>query len=183
MSSPSQRLLLSAAAAIALGYLITMVVTGALPENRQIAEFQAEGLLEQAPESITRVAVAVKDASHVFVRRGSDWITESGAGPVSAEIATALDRALKIMHNAKPVRVLTGDDLTGASPAEFGFDQPRVAVTLGNANGTVLAAQFGASNTDGILQFMRVKGKDQVYLMSDFVGQGWEKLAMAAKAQ
>jgi hypothetical protein len=49
------------------------------------------------------------------------------------------------------------------------------------ADGVALAVRFGNSNTDGILQYMSARGSDQLYLMSDFVGQSWEQVAATQK--
>jgi hypothetical protein len=176
------RLIAPLVAVAALAYLIAMVVTGALPENRQIAKFEAAGVLEQPPESITRIAVASKDGSYVFVRRGPGWASEAGNGALGAEASKALERALTIMHNSKPVRVLTREDIADSDPEEFGLAKPRLSVTLENAGGVALEVHFGASNTDGILQFMSVNGSDRLYLMSDFVGQSWEKMVASLKS-
>jgi len=179
MNRATKRLFGSIAAVAALAYLIAMVVTGALPENRQIAEFEAAGVLEQAPDSIDRVALSTKDGSFVFVRRDAGWVSEAGGGALGAEAAKALDRALTIMHNSKPVRMLALEEISDSGPDEYGLAQPPLSVTLEDAKGVVLEAYFGASNTDGILQFMMVKGRDKLYLMSDFVGQSWEKVVSA----
>jgi hypothetical protein len=181
MIRATKRLLAPIVAVAALAYLIAMVVSGALPQNRQVVEFKAAGVLEQAPESISRVAISTKDGSVAFVRRASGWANESSDVTVSADATAALDLALKIMHNSKPVRVLTREEIADADENEFGLAQPQIAVTLGTAGGVVLQAEFGASNTDGVLQFMRLKGRDQLYLMSDFVGRAWEKVSAAGK--
>lgn len=181
MTSQAKRIVAAVVAAGAVGYLVAMVVTGALIENRQIVEFEAAGVLTQMPESITRVSLASKNGSYVFERGDSGWMNADGKQTLDAKAAKLLDRALKIMHNSKPVRVLDREDVAGTSPAEFGLAQPKISVTMATANGDVLAVKFGNSNTDGILQYMVAKGSDKLYLMSDFVGQGWEQVAATQK--
>jgi hypothetical protein len=44
----------------------------------------------------------------------------------------------------------------------------------------VLGAEFGTPNPQKVLQYMKVQGRDQVYLMSRFVGEDWEKALRAA---
>jgi hypothetical protein len=39
----------------------------------------------------------------------------------------------------------------------------------------VLAAQFGAYNPEGYLQYVRVEGERRIHLLSRFVGQEWAK--------
>ena len=38
----------------------------------------------------------------------------------------------------------------------------------------VLAADFGGANTDGLLQYMRLRDRNDLYLMSGFVGKEWQ---------
>lgn len=177
MTHPARRVVASVAAVAALAYLVAMVVTGALPENRQIVNFEAGGLLTQAPETITRVKLDSKDRSYVFERHGSGWVNADGKRALGKDAAKLLDRALTIMHNSKPVRVLNHEDVAGTSAAEFGLETPQMSVTMETADGAVLVVKFGNSNTDGILQYMAASGSDKVYLMSDFVGQGWQQVA------
>ena len=39
----------------------------------------------------------------------------------------------------------------------------------------MLGAEFGAPNPQRVLQYMKLGGRDQVYLMSRFIGEEWEK--------
>jgi ABC-type sugar transport system ATPase subunit len=55
--------------------------------------------------------------------------------------------------------------------------RPRLSVTLEDADGVVLEADFGAENTDGLLQYMRLRDRAGLYLMSGFVGQEWQTVA------
>ena len=181
MTSLAKRAVASVVAVVALGYLIAMVVTGALPENRQVVQFEAAGVLNQTPESITRVTLVTQDGSYVFERRDSDWVNANGKKALDSQAGKLLDRALKIMHNSKPVRVLEHKDIADTSPAEFGLEQPRLSVAMETVDGVVLAVKFGNSNTDGILQYMSARGSDKLYLMSDFVGKGWEQVAETQK--
>jgi hypothetical protein len=181
MTRLGKRLGASIVAVAALGYLIAMVVTGALPENRQVVKFEAAGVLTQAPETITQVKLESKNGSYVLVRRDSGWANANDKKALDEKAVKVLDRALKIMHNSKPVRVLSREDIAGTNPTEFGLDQPRLSVTMETADGVALAVRFGNSNTDGILQYMSARGSDQLYLMSDFVGQSWEQVAATQK--
>ena len=74
-----------------------------------------------------------------------------------ARLADALERAVKFMHTANPVRVLEPEEVADTGPAEFGLDSPRVSIALEDARGAVLEADFGAPNADGLLQYMRLR--------------------------
>jgi hypothetical protein len=177
MSVRLRRLWMPALAALALTYLVAMLMTGALPERRQLVESEAHGVLGRAPESITRVTVVADGKSTAFLRQTHGWTIEGSATAAEAPRARALDRAVKFMHTANPVRVLEPAELEDTGPAEFGLDRPRLSVTLADASGVVLAADFGALNTDGLLQYMRLKDRAELYLMSGFVGKEWETVA------
>jgi len=162
-----------AAAVAALGYLIVMLITGALPENRQVVEFEAAGLLTRPPQSIDRIDVALAGKSAEFSRQGAGWIAKNGT-PLEPARAATLERALKIMHNSGPVRVMAPEEIAGSKPESFGFGGASLSVTLSGSGGVLLQAEFGNRNTDGMLQYMRLKGRGELYLMSGFVAKEWE---------
>ena len=167
------------AAAIALAYLVVMFTTGALPERKQLIRFEASGVMELAPERITRVTVAADGTSEVFVRRAKGWSKEGSAAAVPAPLSKALDLAVKFMHTAKPVRVFKPEDIPDSTPAEYGLDRPRLSITLEDASGVVLEADFGNKGSAGLLRYMRLRGSDDLYMMSGFVGKEWETVANA----
>jgi hypothetical protein len=174
MNAVIRRLWMPAVAALALTYLVIMLATGALPERRQLVEFEAAGVLRLAPERITRVTVRADGKSTAFVRQTNDWAREGNGAPAEARLADALERAVKFMHTANPVRVLEPEEVADTGPAEFGLDPPRLSIALEDARGAVLEADFGAHNTDGLLQYMRLRDRAELYLMSGFVGKEWE---------
>ncbi|HSC28720.1 MAG TPA: hypothetical protein VLD67_15695, partial [Vicinamibacterales bacterium] len=177
MTTVIRRLWMPAVAALALAYLVIMLMTGALPERRQLVQSETDGVLRLAPESVTRVTVAADGSSTAFVRQTNGWTSAGGGAPIEAPLAETLERAVKFMHTANPVRVLDPEELAGTGPAEFGLDRPRLSIILEDANGVVLDADFGAFNTDGLLQYMRLRGQDDLYLMSGFVGREWQAVA------
>ena len=168
------RLWVPVAALVALTYLVIMLVTGALPERRQLVHFEANGVLRQAPESITRVTLAAEGMPAVFVRHGGGWIREGSAAPVDAGLAETIDRAVKFMHTANPVRTLEPEEIGRTGLTEFGLDRPRLSVTLEDPRGVVLEADFGNESVDGLLQYMRLRDRGELYLMSGFVGKEWQ---------
>jgi hypothetical protein len=172
-----RRLWMPAVAALAVTYLVVMLMTGALPERRQLVRSEADGVLRLAPESVMRVTVATDGSSAAFVRQTNGWTREGSGAAIGAPLAETLERAVKFMHTANPVRVLEPEDLADTGPAEFGLDRPRLSITLEDAGGVVLEADFGALNTDGLLQYMRLRDQDDFYLMSGFVGKEWATVA------
>lgn len=169
-----RRLWMPAMAALALTYLVIMLVTGALPERRQLVEFEADGVLRVAPERITRVTVSADGRSTAFVRETDGWVREGGATAIEPRLSETLERAVKFMHTASPVRVLRAEDIAGTGQAEFGLDRPRLSITLEDPGGVVQQADFGNDSTDGLLQYMRLRDRKDLYLMSGFVGKEWQ---------
>jgi hypothetical protein len=177
MNAVIRRLWMPAIAALAVTYLVIMLATGALPERRQLVESEAAGVLGVAPERITRITVSADGKSTAFVRQTDGWARDDSGAATKPGLAATLERAVKFMHTANPVRVLEPGELADTGPAEFGLDRPRLSITLADANGAVLAADFGAHNTDGLLQYMRLRDRAGLYLMSGFVGKEWETVA------
>jgi hypothetical protein len=175
--------LLPAAAALALGYLVLMVVAGVQPVQRQLVRFEAQGVLRQAPEAVRRVMLGRGDRSLTLVRTGENaWTTEAGAD-VGSAAGTHLDTAVKMMHRSGPVREIGPEELTGVDSAPFGLQPPVLTVSLfGEAGGPLLAVGFGALNPEGFLQYMRIDGEDRLLLMSRFVGAEWVAALESAAA-
>lgn len=177
MNAAIRRLWMPAVAALAVIYLVIMLATGALPERRQLVESEAAGVMGLAPERITRVTVSADGRTTAFVRETNGWARADNGAATGPRLAETLARAVKFMHTANPVRVLEPEEIADTGPAEFGLEPPKLSIMLEDADGIVLAADFGAENTDGLLQYMRVTDRAELYLMSGFVGQEWETVA------
>jgi len=63
------------------------------------------------------------------------------------------------------------------------LDPPRYTATLYRRGTAVLAAEFGAPNPQKVLQYMKLMGRDQVFLMSRFVGEEWEQAIREASGR
>lgn len=171
------RFWMPAAAAIALAYLVVMFLTGALPRHRHLIESEAHGVMQLEPEDIKRVTVTAEGTSAVFIRQTNGWVRESSTTAIEAPRTKSLSLAVKFMHTANPVRVLKPEELAGTNSAEFGLDSPRLSIKLEDTRGGVLEADFGSNSSDGLLQYMRLKDSDVLYMMSGFVGKEWESVA------
>lgn len=165
------------AALAAIGYLVAMVVTGALPQSRQRVQFEAKGVMALAPERIVRVDLVRGPDRAVLMRDAGGGWTRQGGGPLDAPLAGKLMLAVQYMHTAAPVRVLTTTELAGAEARAFGLDRPALAVGLYAASGPVLSARFGGRNPDDMLQYVAIDGRTDVVLMSRFVGEEWRAVA------
>jgi hypothetical protein len=179
-----RRLLPPILAALAFAYLGSMVVSGAMPVQRQLVRFEAKGLLAVPPERIARVQLQGGGQAILAVRRSAaDWATPEGTAIGTA--GTSIGTALRMMRNSPPVRELAAVELVGVDTTDFGLDPPLLSVRLLDEGGELaLVASFGSRNPEGYLQYMRIDGDARLFLMSRFVGEEWgEALAAAAAAR
>jgi hypothetical protein len=154
-----------------------MLLTGKLPETRQLVKFEARGVLAVPLEQVRRVDLHVGEHTTTFVRLSDHvWVGGKGQGPISDELQEHLEQAIVFMHTSRPVRVMHHDAYRGTPLHEFGLEQPRCAVVLSDGRRVLLEASFGAYNPQDLLQYMRMRGDSSLYLMSRFVGQAWEHL-------
>jgi hypothetical protein len=116
-------------AALALLYLAAMVVSGAMPVQRQLVRFEAKGVLKLPPEEVTRVELSCGTRRVTLLRTGeTEWATPDGVNIGAAGLRVS--KAVQIMHNSRPVREIEAAELAGSDPAPFGLDPPRLSVKL-----------------------------------------------------
>jgi len=170
-------------AALALLYLAAMVVSGAMPVQRQLVRFEAKGVLKLPPDEVKRVELSRGTRRVTLLRTGeTEWATPDGVNIGAA--GRRVSKAVQIMHNSGPVREIEAAELSGTDPALFGLDPPRLSVKLyGGGGEPVLTARFGEFNPEGYLQYMRIDGNPRLYLMSRFVGGEWSEAMTEAAAR
>lgn len=179
--SSKRRLLAPAAAVVAVGLLIAMAVSGHLRKDGQFVEFVPAGLMTEAPAEIDRVELQSGAGRWRFVRGPAGWRAEPGGPALPVAFAASLDDSIKFMHVSAPVRVMERTEWAAVGLREFGLDPPGLVATLYHRDRPVIGAEFGAPNPQQVLQYMKVQGRDQVYLMARFVGQEWEKALREAR--
>ncbi len=166
-----------AAALVATGYLVAMYLTGALPQSRQLIQFDARGVLEVDGSQIQRVTLTADDHVFRYSRVGGTWVRDHDKASLPAEQAASLERALKFMHTSAPVRTFAQGEWQPAELAQYGLDRPRLAIGLFSQDKPLLRAQFGELNASGFLQYMQVEGRSDLFLISRFVGAEWAAVA------
>jgi hypothetical protein len=170
-----RRLLSPLLAAASLLYLVAMVVSGAMPVQRQLARFEARGVLGLPPERIQRVELS-RGTERLTLRRTGENAWARPDGSDIGEAGRRISTAIRMLHNSAPVREIDAADLVGIDTAPFGLDPPQLAATLYAEDGApVLAARFGARNPEEYLQYMRLEGEAGLYLMSRFIGAEWSE--------
>jgi hypothetical protein len=175
--SRARRLALPAAALVALAFLVGMVMSGSQPVLRQNVVFEAKGVLAMPPGQVRRVEISRGGGERLNAVRTGDrsWATADGAD-LGAEAGKRLSMAVQMMHTSAPVNEIPAAELAGADVAGFELDPPHfVARLYADGPAPVLAAQFGACNPEGFLQYVRVEGEPRIHLLSRFVGEEWTK--------
>ena len=158
----------------ALAYLVAMFYTGAYPERTNFVALEANGLLREAPERIETVVLNYSNKARTFTRTAHGWL-ENGR-PLPAATSEALDNAVKFMHTSEPVRSMPLAELEKQDPAEFGLAPPKFTISLMAGGASVLEAGFGRTNPVGMLNYVAVVGRKDLYLLSHFVVEEWDKV-------
>ncbi|MFT4585651.1 MAG: hypothetical protein ACI915_005622 [Gammaproteobacteria bacterium] len=162
--------------ALAIAYLLVMFASGAPPTYENRIDSSALGVLIEEPDQIVAVEITSGDSRDVYTSRQELWFDASTQEPLSEEKAAALQDALKFMHTAEPVRVIAPEKLATLDGAAYGLKPARFSIELSAANGTRLVTDFGDIANNGVLQYMRIAGRGEIYLMSGFVGAAWDAL-------
>jgi hypothetical protein len=164
-------------ALLAVAFIVAMVLTGSLRETRQLVKFEAKGVLKLPPEHVRRVELRVGEHTVTFVRApNKGWVYSARQDVATGELLEHLTEAVLLMHTSGPVRVMHRDEYHGTPLQEFGLDRPRYSLALFEGERLLLDVSFGGQNPQDLLQYMQLKGSDDIYLMSRFVGQAWEHL-------
>jgi len=173
--SQPRRLLGPASALLAVGLLTAMVVSGHLRESKQFVKFVPAGVMREAPAEIDRIEIRTSTGRWAFVRAPGGWRAGPDGRPLPVALAAHLDDSIKFMHVSAPIRVMERAEWAPLGLREFGLDPPGYTATLYRRGTAVLGAEFGTPNPQQVLQYMKLEGRDQVYLMPRFIGEEWEK--------
>ncbi len=159
-----------------------MTMSGHVRESGQFVRFVAAGVLAEAPAQVTRIELMDNGRRWVFTRNAEGgWRRDADQRPVLPPLATHLEDALKFLHASAPVRVLERQEWAEHGLGEFGLDRPALSAVLLKDGRRLLAMHFGSINPQKVLQYMRIDGQDDVYVMSRFVGEEWERALAEAK--
>ncbi len=175
-----RRALPVAVALVAVGLMAAMVVSGHLRESGSFVRFKPAGVMPETPDQIDHVELRAGGRRWEFVRGPGGWRLPSGPGPVPAALVSHLDSSIRFMHVAAPVRVMARAEWAEQGLREFGLDPPGYVATLYHGGQAVLRAGFGAPIPQKVLQYMRLQGRDELYLMPRFIGEEWEHVLKGA---
>jgi hypothetical protein len=164
-----------AAAVFAIGILVAMALGGREPGGKTLVRLEPAGILRDTPDRITRVELTAGTRRLTFARARGGW-TEQRAGAVPAPLTAHLDTALRFLYVSGPTRVMERGEFDRGQLTEFGLDPPRYAIILFADGQPVLKVAFGTPNPMQVAQYVRVEGREELYLIPSFVGREWEQV-------
>ncbi|HET8577126.1 MAG TPA: DUF4340 domain-containing protein [Methylomirabilota bacterium] len=176
MATPTlRRALWMGAAVLAAGVVIALAAHGRRADPG-LVRFEAAGvMIEFPPELITHVVVTRGERQWRFTRTNAQgWVSAPDTLPLGEDTATRLESGLRFLHVSAPQRVMARSELAGTPLAEFGLDPPRYSVSVQSSARGSFTIEFGAVNPQGLAQYARVKGRNEILLLPSFVGEPWE---------
>jgi hypothetical protein len=167
------RLIWSAAALAATGFLVALALTGGRG-GPGLAPFTPRGLMTMPLQEVREVDVATRKGHWHFVRAEDGW--HATLGTTTAGFAARLDAALTFLRNSGPERMLGEDEIASIDPAQFGLDPPRLHVVVNGSGTSSFAISFGATNVLGLSHYARREGSREIALLPGFVAEEWERV-------
>lgn len=165
------------AAVVAAAVVIALASHGRRPDPG-LVRFEPGGvMLHILPERVTDVRVLQADRGWQFTRAGAGAWAAAGSPLGPADLGTRLDTGLRFLHVSAPQRVLSREEFAGTSLAEFGLDPPRYSVSVHPSGGEPFTVQFGGPTPQGLAQYARIAGRDEILILPRFVGEQWEAVA------
>jgi len=174
-ASALKRVAWMGAVGLAAGLIIVLAWHGRRPDPG-LVRFEPGGvMLHLRLEDVVEVQVRAGNHHQSFARsRPGAWTTVSG--PVPAEIVQHLEHGLRFLHVSAPQRVISPEEYSGTPLAEFGLAPPRYIVVIRTATSAPFVIQFGDVNPQGLAQYARLGGSEDILLLPRFVGEPWEAL-------
>jgi hypothetical protein len=167
------RLIWSAAALSAIGFLVALALTGGRG-GPGLAPFTPRGLMAMPLQEVREVDVETREGHWHFVRAEDGW--HATLGTTTAGFAARLDAALTLLRNSGPERMLGADEIASVDPAQFGLDPPRLRVVVNGRGASSFAISFGATNVLGLSHYARREGSREIALLPGFVAEEWEQV-------
>ena len=163
------------AAGFAAGLILALAWHGQRPDPG-LVRFEPGGVMVHLhADDVTAIRVSAGDRSQSFARTAAGTWSTAGV-PVPAVLVQHLERGLRFLHGSAPQRVINAAEYAGMPLAEFGLGPPRYVVVVRTATGTPLVLQFGDVNPQGLAQYARIDGSEDILLLPRFVGEPWEAL-------
>jgi hypothetical protein len=138
------------------------------------AEHEAEkkSLVQLNADDVTEISLAYADREIVVSKSGAEWrlvkpIEAPADGAAAKNLATSIAQAEITKEITEP----------SSNPAEYGFDQPLVTVTVRMGEKTLPAIQIGKATPVGFNAYVKKADDAKVYLTSASFRTGMDKQA------
>jgi Domain of unknown function (DUF4340) len=161
------------AACLMAGLLGVIAVTGRWPTDAPRTHLETGGVLSSSVDRITRIEFSAGEHRAVFIREpqggwGADRV------PVRRAAAGHIDIAVRLLTISAPSRVLSAREYSPDQLAEYGLDPPRFILAVTEAGGNIARVAFGADTPAQNMQYVRVLGRPELYLLPRDVGEEWQ---------
>jgi len=164
------------AAGLAASLIIILAWHGRRPDPGLVRIEPGGVMVHLRVEDVVEVQVRARNHHQSFARsRTGTW--SIARTPVPVETAQRLESGLRFLHVSAPQRVISPEAYSETPLAEFGLAPPRYVVVVRTATSAPLVIQFGDVNPQGLAQYARIGGSEDILLLPRFVGEPWEALA------
>jgi hypothetical protein len=154
-----------AAAALAAAVLFALAFHGERPDTSVAAFEPGGGLLGPAPPNEVRAVTLAAGARRLRLQPGEGGWRED------------VVRALKLLSDSAPERLLDPVETAEQPLAEFGLDPPKLTLAVERAGAPPFIVHFGAANPLGLGRYARVEGRPGLALVPGYVAESWERIA------
>jgi hypothetical protein len=172
-----------AIAGLMMALIAGLAFTGKPPGGQMLQRFAPGGIIAASPADILRVEMRLgKERLGLHRTPTGSWAFDGvTAQTVPDEVTSHLEMALRFMHVSAATRTLEPGNYTSSSIADFGLEQPSLAISLGAADGSVTIVDFGALNPATTSQYVRLAGHPTLYMLPRHVGNEWQLTANLAE--
>ncbi len=163
----------SIAAAVLIGLLLALVISGQWPGLRGKLPFTPRGLVAIAPDAIERIDIRSGAESVALRRRPGGWGIDGVNGALPADLVAHIDTALRFLKVSEPSREIPEGELAAESFAAYGLDPPTEVAVLETHSAVAATVNFGTTNPAGTSHYVRLGGAPTVDLMPRYVTEEW----------
>ena len=126
-------------------------------------------------EDVVEVQVRAGNHHQSFARSHAETWSIAGT-PVPVETVQRLESGLRFLHVSAPQRVISPKEYSETPLEEFGLAPSRYVVVVRTAISAPLVIQFGDVTPQGLAQYARIGGSEDILLLPRVVGEPWEAL-------
>jgi hypothetical protein len=172
VASPLSRAAWPLAAGAALLFLVGLALHGSRPDP--MVQFKPAGLMTGlTPDEANEIELVEGGRTRHFRRESAGWNTLPA-------VAEQIDGALRLLRNAKPLRIMTAEEVASVQASEYALLPDSLLVRVRASTGASFTIQFGGPNPLGAARYARVEGVEGIPLVPIHVADAWERLARGA---